>query len=86
MTDSTSITYKPFGITHFALGLTFGIVLISINAIEFFFLSQSHALSSTSLNVFWIALQNIGIAIPNSYYLSKIQISTTGMTETTSKP
>jgi len=86
MTDSTSITYKPFGITHFALGAIFGVVLIGINAIEFFFLSQSHALSSTSLNVFWITVQNVGIAIPNSYYLSKIQVSTTGITESTTKP
>ena len=86
MTDSTSITYKPFGITHFALGAIFGVVLIAVNAIEFFFLSQSHALSSTSLNVFWIMLQNVGIALPNSYYLSKIQISSSGMTETTTKP
>ena len=86
MTDSTSITYKPFGITHFALAAIFGIVIVGINAIEFFFLSQSHALSSTSLNVFWIALQNVGIAIPNSYYLSKIQISASGMTESTTKP
>ncbi|MEM3265537.1 MAG: hypothetical protein QXH07_06240 [Thermoplasmata archaeon] len=86
MTDSTQITYKPLGITHVIIATVFAIAIISINAIEFYFLQQAHALNTTSLNLFWIVMQNIGIAIPNSYYLSKIQISTGGMTESSSAP
>jgi hypothetical protein len=83
MTDATTITYKPLGITHTLIALIFAITIISVNAIEFFFLSKDGAISSTSLNVFWIMMQNVGIAIPNSYYLSKIQITTGGLTEST---
>ena len=86
MTDSTSITYKPMGITHVLIGCIFAVSIVAINAIEFYFLNQAHALSPTSLGLFWIMVQNVGIAMPNSYYLSKIQISTSGMTEATTKP
>jgi len=81
--ESSKITYKPLGITHTLIAFIFGITIISINAIEFYFLSKSGGLSSTSLNVFWIMMQNVGIAIPNSYYLSKIQVTTTGLSEST---
>ena len=76
-----ALEYKPLGITHVLIAFIFGITIISVNAIELYFLSKTGALSSSSLNIFWIVLQNVGIAIPNSYYLSKIQITGTGLSE-----
>jgi len=78
-----ALEYKPLGITHVLIAFIFGVTIVSVNAIELYFLSKVGALSSSSLNIFWIVLQNVGIAIPNSYYLSKIQISTTGLSEQT---
>ena len=76
-----AIEYRPLGITHVLIAFIFGIAIVSINAIELYFLSKSGALNSSSLNIFWIVLQNVGIAIPNSYYLSKIQITGMGLSE-----
>ncbi|MEM3861872.1 MAG: hypothetical protein QW203_05310 [Thermoplasmatales archaeon] len=75
-----AIQIKPLGITHFLLGITWGTVLIGINAIEFYYFR-----SMNSLDVLWIVFQNIGIASANSYYLSKIDVSPQGLTETTQK-
>jgi len=79
------IEYKPLGITHVLVAFIFALAMISINAIEFYFMSKDGALTANSLNVFWVILQNIGMAIPNSYYLSKIQVTTTGLSEQTQK-
>jgi len=78
-----ALEYKPLGITHVLIAFIFGVTIVSVNAIELYFLSKVGALSSSSLNIFWIVLQNVGIAIPNSYYLSKIQITTSGLSEQT---
>ncbi|MEM3872665.1 MAG: hypothetical protein QXE05_08915 [Nitrososphaeria archaeon] len=75
------LTYKPLGITHVILGFTWATALVAINAIEFYFLK----ISTSSLDVLWIIFQNIGIASANSYYLSKIDVSPQGLTETTIK-
>ncbi len=76
---------KPIGLTHVLISFIYGVVIISINAIEFYFLKEANALSTNSLNLFWIVAQNVGIAIPNSYYLSKINLSPTNISEETSK-
>jgi len=80
-----AIEYKPLGITHVLVAFIFALAMISINAIEFYFMAKNNALTANSLNVFWVILQNIGMAIPNSYYLSKIQVTTTGLSEQTQK-
>jgi hypothetical protein len=77
------IEYRPVGLTHILIAFIFAIALLGINAIEFYFMARNNALTPNSLNLFWIILQNIGVAIPNSYYLSKIQVSTTGLSEQT---
>ncbi|MEM3859751.1 MAG: hypothetical protein QW478_10170 [Candidatus Micrarchaeaceae archaeon] len=76
-----AIAMKPLGITHFLMGLTWGSVLVGINGIEFYLLGKS----TTELDVLWIVMQNIGIASANSYYLSKIDMTPQGLTESTSK-
>jgi len=80
-----ALEYKPFGITHVLIAFIFALAMIAINGIEFYFMAKNNALSPNSLNLFWIILQNVGMAIPNSYYLSKIQITGTGLTEQTQK-
>ncbi|MEM0050756.1 MAG: hypothetical protein QXW39_09540 [Candidatus Bathyarchaeia archaeon] len=76
-----AVPVKPLGITHFLMGLTWGSVLVGINAIEFYFLGKS----TSQLDVLWIVMQNIGIASANSYYMSKIDMTPQGITETTTK-
>lgn len=73
--------YYPVHITHFLLGLTWAVALISINAIEFLYFKQ---MSDTGL--FWIVMQNIGIASANSYFLVKTHITPSGLTEETTSP
>ncbi|MEM3193275.1 MAG: hypothetical protein QW292_14550 [Candidatus Parvarchaeota archaeon] len=76
-----AVAMKPLGITHFLMGLTWGSVLVGINAIEFYFLGKS----ASQLDVLWIVMQNIGIASANSYYMSKIDMTPQSITETTTK-
>ncbi|MEM3830025.1 MAG: hypothetical protein QXP36_12560 [Conexivisphaerales archaeon] len=76
-----AIAMKPLGITHFLMGLTWGSVLVGINAIEFYFLGKT----TTQLDVLWIVFQNVGIASANSYYLSKIDMTPQGISESTAK-
>ena len=78
-----ALEYKPVSLTHLLIAFIFAIALVAINGIEFYFMAKNDALTANSLNIFWIILQNIGVAIPNSYYLSKIQVSTTGLSEQT---
>ena len=80
-----ALEYRPLSITHVLIAFIFAIALVAINGIEFYFMARNNALTANSLNLFWIILQNIGVAIPNSYYLSRIQITTTGLSETTNK-
>ncbi|MEM3828613.1 MAG: hypothetical protein QXP36_05350 [Conexivisphaerales archaeon] len=76
-----AVPVKPLGITHFLMGLVWGSVLVGINAIEFYFLGKT----TSQLDVLWIVMQNIGIASANSYYMSKIDMTPQGITETTTK-
>jgi len=80
-----ALEYRPLSTTHVLIAFIFAIALVAINGIEFYFMARNNALTANSLNLFWIILQNIGVAIPNSYYLSRIQITTTGLSETTNK-
>lgn len=80
-----SITYNPVGLTHIVLGFIWGVSLIAINAIEFVFLTlNAHTIAPST--VFFIVIQNVGVALANSYYLSKIQVLPSGLRETTTKP
>ena len=59
--------------THIVLGLIWGSVIIVLNWIEFSYVVAGN-LSYTIAGVF--SVQNVAIALANSYYLSKIEIQT----------
>ncbi len=64
--------------THIIISLIWASGLIILNAIEFYFISIGR-ISGSVVGV--LGVQNISIALANSYYLSKIdvQISPTGV-------
>ncbi|MEM3482484.1 MAG: hypothetical protein QW246_05680 [Thermoplasmata archaeon] len=76
-----TMQYYPIHITHIVVSLIWGISLIAINGIEFYFNK-----SIQGMNLFWIVLQNIGIASANSYWLMKTHISPSELTISTTKP
>ncbi|MEM3829074.1 MAG: hypothetical protein QXP36_07670 [Conexivisphaerales archaeon] len=76
-----TMQYYPIHITHIVVSLIWGISLIAINGIEFYFNK-----SIQEINLFWIILQNIGIASANSYWLMKTHISPSELTISTTKP
>lgn len=73
MSANTTLTYKPLGITHVIISAIWGISLIAINAIVFYF--SKHLDDTQFLYLFFI---NAGIAMPNAYYLSKLDLSPSG--------
>ena len=73
MTAETAITYKPMGITHVIISSVWALALVAINAIIFY--EQKNLSSLDFLYVFFI---NAGIATPNAYYLSKLDLSPSG--------
>ena len=73
MTAQSVMTYKPMGITHVIISAIWGLSLIAINAIIFYF--SKHLDDIQFLYLFFI---NAGIATPNAYYLSKLDLSPSG--------
>ncbi|MEM1724336.1 MAG: hypothetical protein QXW71_00960 [Thermoplasmata archaeon] len=73
--------YYPIHVTHIVVSLIWGASLIGINAIEFYFNR-----SIQGMDLFWIVLQNIGIASANGYWLIKSHISPSEMTISTGTP
>lgn len=76
------VTANPIHLTHIYLAFIWGVVVLGLTAVEVYFIGTGNI---SSMDVFFIVLQNIGIAEANSYYLSKISLSQTGLTETTSQ-
>lgn len=70
----------PVQITHIVLGLIWGSIVLGVTAVELYFIGTGNV---TSMDIFFISLQNISIALANSYFSSKIKITTSGMSETT---
>lgn len=81
MTAQTAITYKPMGITHVIISAVWAMALVAINAIVFYY-----SRNLTSTEYFYIFLLNAAIATPNAYFLSKLNVSQTGITDSTAKP
>ena len=78
----TMTNNNPVHITHIVLGFIWAIVVLGLTTVELYFIGTGNI---TSLDVFFIVGQNIGIASANSYYLSKISQTASGITETTSQ-
>ena len=69
-------------VTHVILGFIWSITVIAVTTVELYFVGTGNI---TTLDIFFIVGQNIGIASANSYYLSKISQTASGITETTSQ-
>ena len=73
MTAQSVMTYKPMGITHVIISAVWALALVAINAIIFY---EQKNLSS--LDFWYVLFINAGIATPNAYYLSKLDLSPSG--------
>ena len=60
--------------THIVLGFIFAVALIALNGIEYYFLRGT--LNSTT--VLYLVIQNVGIGLANSYYVSNVVLNTAG--------
>ena len=72
---------NPLHLTHIILGFIWAMAVLGLTGIELYFVGTGNI---TTLDVFFIVGQNIGIATANSYYVSKISQTAQGITETTS--
>ena len=73
MTAQSVMTFKPMGITHVIISAVWALALVAINGIIFY--EQKNLSSLDFLYVFFI---NAGIATPNAYYLSKLDLNPSG--------
>ena len=69
-------------LTHVILGFIWGVVVLGLTTVELYFVGTGNI---TTMDIFFIVGQNVGIASANSYYLSKISQTTQGIMETTSQ-
>lgn len=70
-------------LTHVILGFIWGVVVLGLTTVELYFVGTGNI---TTMDIFFIVGQNVGIASANSYYLSKISQTAQGITETTTQP
>ncbi len=69
------------GYVHYLMGLIFGITTIITVNTSVIFLYLANALNTASM--FTVVIMAVGMSIPNSYYLSRVVIKSTGITEST---
>lgn len=69
-------------LTHIILAGIWAAVVLGVSFVELYFIGTGNV---SSLDLFFIAGQNIAIASANSYYLSKISQTASGITEATSQ-
>ncbi len=71
------------GYTHYIMGLIYAItIIVTVNtSVAFLYLAKT--LDATSMLM--VVIMAVGMAVPNSYYLSKVQVSAQGITEQTQK-
>jgi hypothetical protein len=74
-------TVNPIHLTHVILGFIWGVVVLGLTTVELYFVGTGNI---TTMDIFFVVGQNVGIASANSYYLSKISQTASGITETTS--
>lgn len=75
------VANTPIHLTHIILGFIWALAVLGLTGIELYFIGTGNI---TTMDVFFIVGQNIGIAAANSYYVSKISQTPQGITETTS--
>ena len=75
------VANTPIHLTHIILGFIWAIAVLGLTGIELYFIGTGNI---TTMDIFFVVGQNVGIASANSYYLSKISQTASGITETTS--
>lgn len=75
-------TVNPIHLTHVILGFIWGVVVLGLTTVELYFVGTGNI---TTMDIFFVVGQNVGIATANSYYLSKISQTASGITESTSQ-
>ncbi len=65
------------GTVHVVLAVTFAASMIALTALE-----VTHIVVN-DLELLWIIMQNIGLGLANSYYVSRVQLSPQGLTQST---
>ena len=78
---SSTLRYKPVGITHIAI---MGIVATMLTFIDYILVAMGHATTSTDIG--YITMGNIVISVANAYWLIKLSVNAQGFTESTTKP
>ncbi|MCL5781931.1 MAG: hypothetical protein M1459_01065 [Patescibacteria group bacterium] len=78
---STTIRYKPVGVTHIVI---MAIVALMIVAINYILVALGHATSQADIG--YITMGNIVISIANAYWLVRLSVNAQGVTESTVKP
>lgn len=77
--------FLPVHVTHIVIAITFAITIISVSALELYFIVLSTSIVS-STDLLYIVAQNIGIAIANSYFRTSVNLSASGLSENTQTP
>ncbi len=65
------------GTVHVVLAVTFAASMIALTALE-----VTH-IAINDIELLWIIMQNIGLGLANSYYVSRIQLTPQGLQQTT---
>ena len=78
---SSTLKYKPVGITHIVI---MGIVAFMLVFIDYILVGIGHATSTTDVG--YITAGNIVISVANAYWLIKLSINAQGIQESTAKP
>ncbi len=65
------------GTVHVVPAVTFAASMIALTALE-----VTHIAIDT-IQLLWIVMQNIGLGLANSYYVSRIQLSAQSLTQET---
>ena len=76
------VANTPIHLTHIILGFIWAIAVLGLTGIELYFIGTGNI---TTMDIFFVVGQNVGIASANSYYLSKISQTASGITESTSQ-
>ncbi len=63
-------------ITHVIVASVYAIAVVGLTALEMYFLKTAN-----STEIFFIVVQNVGIMGTSGYFVSKISVTPTGLTE-----
>ena len=77
----SGISFLPAHLTHIIIAGIFASAATIMTALEVYFIK-----SFNSSETFFMIMQNIGILFTSGYFIGKVTVSPSGLTESTSKP